>query len=193
MTPDRKGLSMGSRLPQLVDHDSVLRIGSTRDTDDSALCVLDVNSGAQVAELAGKFEPSVFASYAYQLAVWFYKAGILVERNNHGHAVLLWIRACGSDVRALHGHDDKPGWLSSTLGKTQLYDTCADAFKNAEVTVHSFATYSQLASIDGSALRAPAGEHDDRADAFALACVARTMPRKRRFWMRIDGQTIYFS
>jgi hypothetical protein len=95
-------------------------------SDDSALCVLDVNSGAQVAELAGKFEPSVFASYAYQLAVWFYKAGILVERNNHGHTVLLWIRACGSDVRALHGHDDKPGWLSSTLGKTQLYDTCAD-------------------------------------------------------------------
>jgi hypothetical protein len=47
-----------------------------------------------------------------------------------------------------------------------------------------------LASIDGSTLRAPAGEHDDRADAFALACTARTL-RKRRFWIRVDGETIW--
>src|SRR5262249_31481260 len=156
-------------------------------SDDSALCVLDTDSGEQMAELAGKFEPSVFANYAQQLATWFYRAGVLVERNNHGHAVLLWLRDHGRGVQPLPGHDDKAGWLSSTLGKTQLYDKCADAFKNAEVTLHSFATYTQLASIDGSTLRAPAGENDDRADAFALACAARTT-RKRQFWMRIDGE-----
>jgi len=33
--------------------------------------------------------------------------------------------------------------------------------------------YVQLASIDGSTLRAPKGEQDDRADAFALACAGR--------------------
>src|SRR5262249_27003467 len=65
---------------------------------DSALCVLDVDFGEQVAELAGKFEPAVFASYAKQLAMWFQKAGILVERNNHGHAVLLWLRDNGRGV-----------------------------------------------------------------------------------------------
>ena len=30
----------------------------------------------------------------------------------------------------------------------------------------------QLATIDGSTLKAPEGENDDRADAYALACVA---------------------
>jgi hypothetical protein len=30
-----------------------------------------------------------------------------------------------------------------------------------------------LASIEGSSLRAPAGERDDRADSYALACRAR--------------------
>ena len=89
-------------------------------------------------------------------------------------------RACNSG--------SKPGWLCSTLGKTQLYDKCADACKNSEVVLCSFATYSQLALIDGSTLRAPDGEHDDRADAFALACTARTM-RKRRLWFRMDGVT----
>ena len=158
-------------------------------SDDSALCVLDADTGAQAAELAGKFEPSVFADYALQLAQWYYKAGILVERNNHGHAVLLWLRDHGRGMQPLMGPDEKPGWLSSTLGKTQLYDKCADACKNGEVTVYSFATYGQLASIDGSTLRAPTGEHDDRADAFALACTARTM-RRLRFWIRIGGELI---
>ena len=152
-------------------------------SDDSALCVLDVDSGEQVAELAGRLEPSAFANYAQRLAVWYNKAGVLVERNNHGHAVLLWLREHGGGVRLLNGHDGKAGWLSSALGKTQLYDKCADAFKNAEVKLHSFATFTQLASIDGSTLRAPDGQHDDRADAFALACAARTT-RKREFWIR---------
>src|SRR5262249_13885991 len=115
----------------------------------------------------------------------------LVERNNHGHAVLLWLRDSGGSVQLLLGHDGKPGWLSSTLGKTQLYDRCADACKNAEVTLYSFATYTQLASIDGSTLRAPDGQHDDRADAFALACAARTSG-KRQFWMRFGGETFRF-
>jgi hypothetical protein len=160
-------------------------------SDDSALCVLDKDTGHQVAELAGKFEPSAFANYAYQLALWFNNAGILVERNNHGHAVLLWLRDNARGVQALSGHDGKPGWLSSTLGKTQLYDKCADGCKNAEVTLHSFATYTQLASIDGSTLRAPEGQPDDRADAFALACAAR-MTRKLQFWLRCGGEVFRF-
>lgn len=156
-------------------------------SDDSTLCVLESGSGEHVAELAGHFEPSVLASYACQLARWYQNANVLEERNNHGHAVLLWLREHGRGIYLLNGHDDKPGWLSSTLGKTQLFDKCADAFKNAEVTLHSFATFTQLASIDGSTLRAPEGQHDDRADAFALACVARTM-RKKQFWIRFDGE-----
>ena len=158
-------------------------------SDDSALCILDVDTGAQMAELAGKFEPSVFANYAYQLALWFNKARVLVERNNHGHAVLLWLRDHGDGVPLLKGHDHKTGWLSSALGKTQMYDKCANSCKNAEVTLHSFVTYTQLTSIDGSTLRAPAGQHDDRADAFALACVARTM-REKQFWINCGGQLI---
>jgi hypothetical protein len=160
-------------------------------SDESTLCVLESDSGEQVAELAGRLEPSVLAGYAYQLARWFQDAGVLVERNNHGHAVLLWLREHGRDINLLPGHDGNPGWLSSSLGKTQLYDKCADAFKNAEVTLHSLATFTQLASIDGSTLRAPEGQHDDRADAWALACAARTV-RKRRFWMSIGGEVFSF-
>jgi hypothetical protein len=146
-------------------------------SDDSAITVLDVATGEEVAALAGRLEPSIFASHAYAVAQWFNKAAILCERNNHGHAVLLWLRQSGQGVRRLAGHDHKEGWMSSTLGKTSLYDRCADAFKSKEVTLHSFATFTQLSSIDGSTLRAPDGQRDDRADSFALAVCGRLAER----------------
>jgi hypothetical protein len=39
--------------------------------------------------------------------------------------------------------------------------------------IHDFETHGQLASIEGSSLRAPKGEMDDLADGFALAQRAR--------------------
>jgi hypothetical protein len=141
-------------------------------SDDSALAVLDTQTGEEVASLAGKFQPAVFAAHAHALGKWYHDAAILVERNNHGHAVLGALDQHGQ-LRLLSGHDDKTGWLSSQLGKVILYDRCADAFRNREVVLHSFAIYAQLASIDGSTLRAPEGESDDRADAMALACAGR--------------------
>lgn len=153
-------------------------------SDDSAACLLDAVTGEQVAELAGKFEPSAFAAYIYAVALWYNAAPIMCERNNHGHAVLLWLKSFGAGVRRLFGHDHRPGtvaapgvvkegWLSSTLGKTLLYDRCADAFKSREVVLHSFSAFTQLSSIDGGTLSAPPGQHDDRADGFALAVVGR--------------------
>jgi hypothetical protein len=140
-------------------------------SDDSALTVLDTDTGQEVAALAGKFQPSTLAAHANAIGVWYNLAGVLVERNNHGHAVLLWLKD-NSHLHRICGHDHKPGWLSSTKGKALLYDDAADAFRNQETTLHSFATFTQLASIEGSTLRAPDGERDDRADSYALACAA---------------------
>jgi hypothetical protein len=95
--------------------------------------------------------------------------------------VLGWL-AGNSHLQCLPGKDGKPGWLSSTLGKTALYDAAAEAFLNGQVIVHHFATLDQLANIDGHTLRAPPGEHDDRADAYALASVGRVEVRWRRSW-----------
>ena len=69
----------------------------------------------------------------------------------------------------LFGLDRKEGWLSTTKGKTFLYDACTEAFREQETCLHSFATFCQLASIEGTSLRAPDGEPDDRADSYALA------------------------
>lgn len=137
-------------------------------SDESALSVLDRTTGEEVASLAGRFEPSALAAYADMLGRYYNNADIMVERNNHGHAVLLWLRD-NSRLKRLEGHDGKRGWLSSSKGKALLYSIAADAVRSQSVIIHSLETYLQLASIEGSTLLAPEGERDDRADSLALS------------------------
>ena len=146
-------------------------------SDDSALTVLEQETLEEVAALAGKFQPSTFAGYIDAIGRWYDDADVMVERNNHGHAVLLWMRD-NSSLRILNGHDHKPGWHSTTRGKVLLYDALADACREAETTIHSFATQVQIASIEGASLRAPDGQRDDRADSYALGVVGARWAKK---------------
>lgn len=146
-------------------------------SDDSALTVLDFATGEECAVLAGKFEPSTFGSHIKELSAYYNSAPAMIERNNHGHAVIQWVQEHERRVKVLPGHDEKVGWMSSKLGKALLYTECADHFRanalDGTKILHSFASYQQLASIEGATLRAPDGQHDDRADSYALAQVGR--------------------
>jgi hypothetical protein len=124
-----------------------------------------------VACLHGRFEPAVFAAHLDWLGHWYNRAPIMVERNNHGHAVLLWLHD-NSPLRRLGGIDGNPGWLTSTKSKTLLYDRAAEAFRECEVIVCSMTTYVQLQSIEGATLSAPDGQFDDRATSFVLSIAA---------------------
>ena len=140
-------------------------------SDDSAATVLDAWTGEEVAKLKGKFQPAIFAMYIDILAVAYNNAEVLVERNNHGHAVLLWLSE-HSECSVMSGFDDKPGWLSSTKGKALMYSVGGDVFRDRKTTIHSKDSLSQLQSIEGNTLRAPEGLPDDLADSYVLALVA---------------------
>lgn len=140
-------------------------------SDHSALAVLDAVTGEEVAAMAGLYQPAVFAEYLDEIGKWYNNAALLVERNNHGAAVILWLQE-HSELELLCGIDGKPGWLTTNKSKAIMYAACAMAFRDKTVTLHSFATYNQLASIDGNKLEAPKPLKDDRATSFALAVVA---------------------
>lgn len=155
-------------------------------SDDSAITVLDALNGEECAVLAGKYEPSTFGGHIKTISRYYNGAPAMVERNNHGHAVIQWLDEHARAVRLFTGHDSDPdsdrpkyGWMSSKLGKALLYTECAEHFRtNAETStkiLHSFASYTQLASIEGATMRAPEGQHDDRADSYALAQAGRVM------------------
>jgi hypothetical protein len=143
-------------------------------SDDSAATVMDASNGREAANLVGKLQPATFASHVAQLSRYYGNAPVLIERNNHGHAVLLWLADNAPDVPLILGHDGKPGWLSNSKGKALMYDELAEAIHDRDSQIASFETYLQLASIEGSTLRAPEGELDDRADSYALANAARS-------------------
>lgn len=144
-------------------------------SDDSSIHVLDKDTGEECAKLSGKLQPAITGAHADSIGRFYNLAPVLVERNNHGHAVILWLQD-NSTLELLTGPDDKPGWLDNTRGKTLLYDGAADAFRTGDTILHSFSTNTQLSSIEGASLRAPDGEFDDEADSYALALVARTRP-----------------
>jgi hypothetical protein len=147
-------------------------------SDDSSIHVLERDSGEEVAKLSGKLQPAVTGAHADTIGCYFNNAPVLVERNNHGHAVLLWLES-NSKLERLKGSDGKDGWLDNSRGKTLLYDAAADAFRTQDTILHSFSTHTQLSSIEGSSLRAPDGEPDDEADSYSLGLVARTLGTKQ--------------
>lgn len=143
-------------------------------SDDSAASVVEMDSGEEVAALAGKFEVDTFASYIKELSTYFNRAPALVERNNHGHAVILWL-ADNSRVRLIEGKDEKEGWQTNTVSKAELYADAVVNFRERDAVIHNFETLTQLQSIDGATLKAPPNMHDDRAVSFVLAQKARSV------------------
>ncbi len=143
-------------------------------SDDSALTVVDCVTLEEVAYLKGKIEPSMMATYALEVAAYYNDAGILVERNNHGHTVIQEIFNQNPQANLLSGWDDRKGWLSSARGKVLLYNHAADILRDRATKIRTTETLMQLSSIEGATLRAPEGLHDDLADSFVLALVGAT-------------------
>ena len=149
-------------------------------SDESAAVVLDEGTGEQVAVLAGRIEPTVFADYLYQLSEWYNSAPVLVERNNHGWAVIPWLRDNARGLFVLHGDDGRPGWQESSRTKALLYTGAATRLREGRCVIRDERTFCQLCSVEGATLKAPDGEHDDRAVAYCLALAAiDQVPRGR--------------
>jgi hypothetical protein len=55
--------------------------------------VLDRLTGEEVAALAGKLQPSELARYIKEIGLYYSRADVMCERNNHGHAVILWLNS----------------------------------------------------------------------------------------------------
>lgn len=148
-------------------------------SDDSSLSLVNAVTLEECALLAGRIQPSIMGQYALQLSKSYNNAPILVERNNHGHAVINEILHLDADAKLKTGWDGRVGWMSSSRGKALMYNTGADALREGMVLIHSDSVRMQLESIEGSTLRAPEGLHDDRATSFMLAILAAQYVEER--------------
>lgn len=158
-------------------------------SDDSAVEVMDKETGEEVATLAGKFEPATFGAHIDAVGKWYNNAAVMLEVNNHGHAVMLWLKANsslpimeGPSASTKPGSPGQPGWTTTNKSKAILYATAGEAFRDGDVMLHDFAVLTQLASIEGSTLKAPEGQFDDRAIACCL-CIAGVVKCRGQVWI----------
>jgi hypothetical protein len=148
--------------------------------DDSTAVVLDRVTGECVAVLAGEYEPTEHhPALIALLSRWYNSASALIERNNHGHAVIGACKRHG--VVCCKGLDGRAGWLTTSLSKSQAYGE-ANAFlleaeREGTLLLYDRRLKEQVASIERMTLKGPGkgrvAKVDDEAMAWVLAMQAR--------------------
>jgi hypothetical protein len=135
-------------------------------SDPSAAVVLDAESWEEVGVIYGLYEPDIFAGYLVQVGRHYNEARILVERNNHGHAVLLALEYAGYGNLYVSPMDKKAGWLSNRRDKVLAVDHAAQVMREGACRINHEGTLAELAVLEAGTLKAPEGAHDDLAMAF---------------------------
>jgi hypothetical protein len=136
--------------------------------------VIDRRSGLQCAELHGHFPPRELAFRLIELANSYNQGLLVVEQNNHGHAVLAHLRMEGcTNVFREGGHD---GWLTSAVSRPAMIENLAAVLAIEQTIFRSPRLLNECRTFirhaDGSS-SAAAGSHDDCVMAMAIALAAR--------------------
>ena len=152
--------------------------------DYSTAPVIDAESWEEVASLHGHWESDEYAALLLDLAS-VYGAIVGVERNNHGHAVLVTLRSLISqrqltNVRIAYGTDSRPGWLTNAQSKPQSIDGLAVALRDGLAKVRSQAALDEMQIYrvgPNGQTSAPPGYYDDRVMAWAIALIIAVRER----------------
>ena len=166
-------------------------------SDWSSATVLERDSGEQVAQLRGRWTPDVFAAKLDALARRFgrhaepanaYPVIVGVERNNHGHAVLLALtklHAGTAPYRIYRAPDKRVGWLTTSATRPVLVDQLEEALRTSALTLRDAGTVDQMSTFaysDDGRPEAQEGYHDDDVMAAGIAVQLR-----RRAFGRVLG------
>jgi hypothetical protein len=146
--------------------------------DYACVQVIDVSSGLQCAELYGHYTPEELASQAARLGREYNGGLLVVERNNHGHAVLAMLERV-EQYPAIYADPRSPlyaGWSTTLLTRpTMLERFGAMLVTNPEL----FQSRRLLEECRGFVRRADGriaaaeGSHDDAIMAMAMALAVR--------------------
>jgi hypothetical protein len=181
------------------------------DGDYDAAVVLNRSTGAEVAELRGQWSPSAYAAKLDKLGVLYNYALLAIERNNHGHAVLLALTS-GVAHQAWAGEQEeypviyyyedpsdrngkessKPGWPTTSVTKPLMIDKLGEALRDMAYHTRSRIFLSEgkiFAHLDGGGMGAPQGYHDDTVICRAIAWfLFVTLARTIRMWIPNVGE-----
>lgn len=161
--------------------------------DNSTAVVACLETGEEVASLVGRPEPDELAVALFRLGC-YYNAPIAVERNNHGHAVLLRLSqlVAGVNVPAglldphggrvppgvwiVPGEDERSGWLTNARTKPLAVDALAESLRDMTIYLRNRTALGELQDylvLKGGRTGAAPGSHDDFVTAWFIFCGVR--------------------
>lgn len=135
--------------------------------DYSVATVINKTTREEVAQLRGHIKPKRFAEMILTLCKLYTGARNLepllgVERNNHGHAVLLWLEHEGYGNLYKH-RDEKIGWHTNSVTRPIMVDRLISAIEDSEIKLNSHDTIGECMTMveDKGKIEAMKGKHDD--------------------------------
>ena len=161
--------------------------GGTRG-DYSCAEVIDRKTGAQCAELHGHWSLPELARQLIKLGKQYNLALLAVERNNHGHAVLVQLRH--KNYPNVYEQKGKDGWNTTAASRPEMIERMAAVVAENPELLRSARLWNEcrtfVRNADGASGAAP-GAHDDCVIAMAIAMAVREEEAGRNWARRSVG------
>lgn len=153
--------------------------GGGADGDYAALQIVELASGVQCAELQQRVRPLELARLAAALAREYSSPGhaalLVVERNNHGHAVLGHLDQT-AHYAPVYEQNSSPGWLTSSASKPEIVAHMNSLLVERPELFRSKRLLEEcrtFVNLPGGRTGAAPGAHDDLVMAMAIAQAVR--------------------
>lgn len=163
--------------------------GGGAEGDYSCAQVIDRRLGTQCAELHGHYPPRELAKMLVDLGKEYNLALIAVEKNNHGHGVLAYLRT--SEYPNVFTQKGQDGWLTSAVSRPAMIENLAGALVEEAMLFRSPRLLNECRTFvrfgDGNT-GAAAGTHDDCVMALAIAWAVRAAEAGRS--RRIEWESV---
>ena len=176
----RRGRSLQVWLPAVPGRTYLAGVDSAGGGSEGDFCavqVVDVATGMQCAEVQARLTPRQLATSAAELAREYNGAMLVVERNNHGAAVLAYLeQERGANVYV--ARDGLPGWLTDAGSRPRMLSGLAVLLTQRPELFRSERLLAECRSflIDEHGRAAAArGSHDDLVMSMAIAQAVRAM------------------
>lgn len=188
---DRKLISdLIKKAPKPIYFDDELKIFQERSSKYNYVVACDVSEGVggdwsvatvyniehfeQAAILRVQNPPIMFAKKVLELCDK-YTTGIkfpllAIERNNHGHAVLLHVCEHAHYPNVYEYQEGRPGWLTDRVTRPLIVDQLIDAYANGRISTFDLDTLNELLTLveHRGKIAAVDGKHDDCVMATAI-------------------------
>jgi hypothetical protein len=150
--------------------------------DYSCADVFDKDTGEQVCQIHGNFEPDEFGRQVAMLGEWYNWAYVGIESNNHGLTTLNEIKTKGYPESKIFHRTQTPdgssygnpqvGWKTTTVTRPNMINKLAQAIREQALIFRSSETQSEFLAFvikPNGRMEANAGFKDDRVFSAGIA------------------------